>query len=403
MNILFLIPSLSKGGQEKAGMLLCNYLSQFHNITVVCLESRQPDEFLYQSEIIRLEIPRKKTIAGKISVGSKRIKALKAIKKKLKTDISIAFGNTAIILNAMADNGEYKIISIRQSLSGARMDSSLKSKLHHRLYKWAIKKADKIVPVSKGINDELYKYFKIKNKFFIHNGYDFDEIKSKALETTSHSYENKSWIVHTGRFDISKGHWHLVKIFVEIKKKFSSAGLMLIGGVDQSSGTGIDIFNYCKLYIEQSGLKWSDEDPEADVLFLGHQENPFRFLAKARLFIMPSLWEGFPNSLVEAMICGLPVVAADCATGPGEILHDTTSGKDYGLLLPAFNDKFDKTDYNTTKLDYYWAEKISKLMSDNTAMQFFCQMSIERSREYSLDKYGRNWLHIIEEKEKTYQ
>lgn len=381
-------------------MLLCNYLHTLHNVTVVCLESQQPDEFSYQCRIIRLEIPRRITIAGKILVGTKRIKALRQIKSQLNTDVSIAFGNTAIILNALAGTAEIKMASIRQSLSGMKKEKSLKSKFHQLLYKWALRNADKIVPVSEAINHELFEYFNIKNKYFIHNGYDFEEIRAKASEPILQSYANKFWLVHSGRFDLSKGHWHLIKIFVEVKKQCPGTGLMLIGGVDGSAETGNEIFKFCKDFIESNQLKWAVDDPDADVIFLGHQSNPFKFISKAGLYVMPSLWEGFPNALVEAMICGIPVVAADCSTGPREILKDQSTGMYYGLLLPAFTDKFNKANHNTDKLDYYWAGKISNMIRDDMGMQLYKQRSIERSKEYSVEKYGKSWLNIIEEKEK---
>ena len=51
MKILFVIPSLADGGQEKAGMVLTNYLSQFHHVTVVAFEPPTPIDYNYQSEI----------------------------------------------------------------------------------------------------------------------------------------------------------------------------------------------------------------------------------------------------------------------------------------------------------------------------------------------------------------
>lgn len=66
------------------------------------------------------------------------------------------------------------------------------------------------------------------------------------------------------------------------------------------------------------------------VRFLGFNKDPFQFMAKASVFVLPSLYEGFGNVIVEAMACGLPVVASDCPHGPSEIIQPEVNG----LLVP---------------------------------------------------------------------
>lgn len=68
-----------------------------------------------------------------------------------------------------------------------------------------------------------------------------------------------------------------------------------------------------------------------DLALPGFADNPYAWMARARLFVLSSRWEGSPNSLVEALAVGTPVVATDCPNGPREILED---GR-HGTLVPV--------------------------------------------------------------------
>ena len=65
----------------------------------------------------------------------------------------------------------------------------------------------------------------------------------------------------------------------------------------------------------------------------GWVENPLAFMARADLFVLSSSYEGLPNVLIEAMVCGCPVVSTNCPHGPSEILED---GR-WGRLVPVQN------------------------------------------------------------------
>jgi glycosyltransferase involved in cell wall biosynthesis len=66
----------------------------------------------------------------------------------------------------------------------------------------------------------------------------------------------------------------------------------------------------------------------------GYVKNPYAFMKRANLFVLSSLWEGFPSVLVEAMACGTNVVSTNCPSGPSEILE----GGRLGQLVPVNNE-----------------------------------------------------------------
>ncbi|MFZ1537136.1 MAG: glycosyltransferase [Chromatiaceae bacterium] len=70
---------------------------------------------------------------------------------------------------------------------------------------------------------------------------------------------------------------------------------------------------------------------DGEVCLTGHVANPYPFMAKAKLFVLSSAWEGSPNVLTEALALGTPAVATDCPSGPREILR----GGDFGPLVPV--------------------------------------------------------------------
>ena len=69
---------------------------------------------------------------------------------------------------------------------------------------------------------------------------------------------------------------------------------------------------------------------EDRVEFAPFEPNPFKYMAKARVYALSSLWEGSPIVLKEALACGCPIVATDCPFGPWDIL----GGGKFGSLVP---------------------------------------------------------------------
>lgn len=107
-------------------------------------------------------------------------------------------------------------------------------------------------------------------------------------------------------------------------------------------------FNHLRLYIFGEGeLRKSLEEKiqglglENRIFLMGFERNPFQYLKAADFFLFGSLNEGFPNVLMEAMCCGLPIVSTNCKSGPDEMMElkeaktDDIMFTDYGILTPV--------------------------------------------------------------------
>jgi len=66
-----------------------------------------------------------------------------------------------------------------------------------------------------------------------------------------------------------------------------------------------------------------------DVDMPGFVDNPFQYMTRAALLVLPSEYEGLPGVLIQALACGCPVISTDCPGGSREILADGA----YGALV----------------------------------------------------------------------
>lgn len=228
----------------------------------------------------------------------------------------------ALLARRLAGVPTRVVVSERNTLSQqARHYASdlrwrLTPQLVRRFYPWA----DGIVAVSKGVADDLVQVAGIPRERIrvIYNPIVTPELRAKAQAPLEHPWFGSGEppvILAAGRLTAQKDYPTLIQAFARVRKTHAARLLIL--------GKGEERF-VLEALVRQLGL-------EQDVSLPGFILNPYPFMVQAALFVLSSRWEGLPGVLIEALYCGAPLVAADCPSGPREILAE---GK-YGLLVPV--------------------------------------------------------------------
>lgn len=110
------------------------------------------------------------------------------------------------------------------------------------------------------------------------------------------------------------------------------------------------------------------------VQLLGQVADMGGLLQQARAYVMASRYEGFPNSLCEAMAAGLPCISTDCPSGPAEVI----TNEENGLLVPSGNEAA-------------LAAGLERLMSDEALRQRLGECAQELSKRFSLESVMALW------------
>lgn len=340
----------------------------------------------------------------------KMLRDLKKYKKDLGIDITISMPDVPNLNNILSRVSDKVIISVRTIKSHPDCDNvSFYSFMINILIRIFYNKADLIIANSQGVKRDLIRRFGIKrNKIeVIYNMLNVELIQKSSREDLDNLpknlLSNNKILISVGRLSKEKGQWHLLKIFKSIKESVPDAKLMIVGDGE--------LRDHLIALAEKLGFKvysvWSEEkiNENYDVYFLGFQKNPFNFIAKSCVFLLPSTLEGFPNVLTEAMACGIPVVAADCMSGPREILAPDTDFMfetkcpefaKYGILMPVCDRNVYDNNDSLSLQEQSWAVTVIKLLEDKDMRQQYSILARTRASDFSVEKVIGNWQKTID-------
>lgn len=225
----------------------------------------------------------------------------------------------------------------------------------YKLYWWLLHKCKNIIFISESQRKLFFEMpesssidFK-KSKVCL-NFIDFGQINRKKNEKLD--YKGKFFLT-VARLDLrSKDYKTLIKGYSLLPSSVRKEYKLLI------AGDGED---------REKVEEFIDEfNQEGNIILLGNVDNPYKYMARATLYIHSSISEGFSMSIIEALACGCTVVASNCKVGPSEILEN---GK-YGYL-------YNPGDYKTLE------KKIEKSLEN----PIDSNIAIDRAK--SITKLGR--------------
>ncbi len=390
-KVVFFTPLLATGGMERViSDLSINLPENIEKITVV-FTNQEPSKYDFKGKIISLGLPLSKHLLPGIYYFFIGIRRLRKIIKKENPDYVVSFGFNANLMN---------VFSCKQSI--LRADTFLSSahgSIGRLLIKTFFNKAYKIVCVSKGVAQDLVDNFEMKKDKIkiIYNFLDSKKISGLSAEPLDQEYEDiftNPVVINVGRIEERKGQRYLIRVFKEVKEKVKNAKLVILG-----SG---ELEQDLKQVAKDLGL-------EKDVYFLGWQKNPFKFLAKSKVFVSSSLIEGFSMVIIEAMACGLPIITTSCKYGPVEILSPKTDietkvegieYKEYGIVTPPLCDrgagKPPEASAGLEISEKLLKEAIIKVLTDEKIADDLRRKSLNRAADFDVFKIMNNWDFLRE-------
>jgi glycosyltransferase involved in cell wall biosynthesis len=392
LKILIIIPNLGRGGAQQVFRQQLKYLHDYLEVTGCVFNWEGAFEEDHTKEIVSLDVPAGKNYFSKGWYFTQRILRLRKLKQKQNITIAISHLEGADYVNLLSSSNDKTVCWIHGSKAHDRNINGVLGALRMKfLMPLLYKRSSAIVTVSKGIAYELASHVKGLEKMIhvIYNGFDLEAITILSKESLDSKFvdifDHTNSIITHCRLAPQKNLNALLKIFSQITKSMTKK-LVILGDGELRD----ELLTLC----DRLGLKnwncWNEKELSKayDVYFLGQQMNPFKFLSKADLYVMPSAWEGFPLALCEAMACRVPVISADCFTGPREIIApeinepqpiEKAYTSQYGTLMPLAYE-------NDPASLSVWVKQIESLLGKsgdtiltNSAVDRVCQFQLSEA------------------------
>ena len=363
MKLVIVIHSLSTGGAERVTVNLANYWAeQGWDIVIVTMVNVDEDFYSLHSNIRRVALQLASDSTGLFSAikhNVERIRAIRAVLSSEKPDIALGMMTTASCLLSIA--------SVGADVPGIGSERIYPPHLQlGRAWEWlrrtSYSRLASVVAQTEKSARWLREQTTAVDIRVIPNPVVYPLIRFEPLVAPSMFCDVNSErhiLLAVGRLSPQKGYSSLISVFSMLAARFSNWCLVIVG----EGGDRCDL----ERQVIELGL-------EKRVFFPGAVGNIGDWYEAADLYVMTSHFEGFPNTLIEAMAHGLPVISVDCDTGPRDIIRHEVDG----LLVP---------DGNLCAL----ANALSTLMADKNLRRKYGERAVEARERFSIEKIAGMW------------
>lgn len=350
-KIFVLIPSLEKGGAERAVSRLSRVWSRTCEVKLFVFDDRIIS-YEFAADIETINLDRKKRGLRLLSNMCRSAVRFVNVIRHEKPDAILAFMEPA---NFFAIICAFFAGALDRTLVSVRSDPDKMTRMRRffigLFYNWAAK----VVVVSSEIGRKLQQKYWIRSAkiAFIPNGIE-QAINKEALREDRY--------VAVGRLCVEKGYDLLIKAYAKAVQSGIEAPLHIFG-----DGALKDDL---RRWIKQEGV-------EGKVFLRGEVADVQYELAQSKVFLMSSRVEGWPNALLEAMSAGCACVSFNCETGPKELIEHEKSG-----LLVSPNDINEM------------AAQMVRVMSDSVLQARLSAEAKIRAQSFDINDIAFRWLEV---------
>jgi glycosyltransferase involved in cell wall biosynthesis len=394
-TVALLNDHLYGGGTERVLSYLSSSLfAEGDGLIVVFDDSRKG--FDYRGRIVSLAVaapPYGSMLQEILSLLTAWVR-LRRAKRRHDIQVCISQKEGPNFINILS-GGFRRVVTVHEHKSSGIRYTGFMRRLVGLMIRTLYGRADCIVAVSKGVAHDLEHNFGVEPARLkvIYNPCDFETIAARGLEPLDAEHEmlfEGPTLITAGRLVTQKGQWHLIRAFVRVRERIGAARLLIIGTGDHLA------------YLTELAIKLGIADA---VTFLGYQENPFKFMRRADVFVLTSLWEGLGAILQEAMACGIPVVSSDCPSGPRELLapeldpDETCAGvtiASFGMLTPRVDGIYRSAADSLTPAETCFADAVVRLLEDKALRERYRSRGLDRIRAFGLTEYAHQWRELLD-------